>query len=229
MIREGLRSREMPQELIYLAAIESGFSPRARSRVAATGMWQFMGPTAQAYGLRIDPWVDERRDPIRATEAALDYLQALHQRFGSWYLAAAAYNAGPSRVARVLEIHAGDQTGEEALYWEILEHLPPDTREYVPKLLALAVLSEAAEGYGFEIEPAEPVRFEQVWVPGATSLRTLARAIDTPVAELADLNPHLLRGVTPPGEPYPLRVPPGQSSTVVSALGKRWRGIGVDD
>jgi membrane-bound lytic murein transglycosylase D len=229
MIRRGLRTRGMPEELIFLAAIESGFSPNALSPVAATGMWQFMGPTAQAYGLRIDEWVDERRDPVRATEAALNYLQALHDRFGSWYLAAAAYNAGPSRVARILKAHAGDEAGDEALYWEIVEHLPRETREYVPKMLALVLLSQAAEGYGFRVQPAEAVRFDRVWVPGGTSLRTVAKTLEVGVSLLRELNPHLIRRVTPPSEAYALRVPPGRSPAVVASLGSRWKTFRVDD
>jgi len=229
MIREGLRSRGMPEELVYLAAIESGFTPAATSPVAAMGMWQFMGPTAQAFGLRIDEYVDERRDPLRATEAALDYLQALHDRFGSWYLAAAAYNAGPTRVARVLKSHAGDQTGAEELYWEILEHLPVETRVYVPKMLALVLLNQAAGEYGFAVEPSNPIEFDRVWVPGGTTLRTVARAVDAPISEIRELNPHLLRGVTPPGEPFGIRVPPGRTPMVVASLGSRWRDVVVDD
>lgn len=229
MIREGLRIRGMPEELVYLAAIESGYSPRARSRVAATGMWQFMTPTAQAFGLRIDEYVDERKDPIRATEAALDYLQSLHDRFGSWYLAAAAYNAGPSRVARVVRRHAGDATGEEALYWEIVEHLPAETRAYVPKMLAAILLGQAAREYGFDVEPARPIRFDRVWVPGGTTLRRVAEAVDLPLTQIRELNPHLLRGVTPPGEPFGIRVPPGRSPLVVASLGGRWKSYRADD
>lgn len=229
MIREGLRRRGMPEELMYLAAIESGYSPRATSRVSAIGMWQFMGPTAQAFGLRIDSYVDERRDPVRATEAALDYLQSLHDRFGSWYMAAAAYNAGPSRVARIVRDHAGDVTGEEALYWEILDHLPRETRAYVPKMLAAILLGQAAEDYGFEVEPAQPMVFDRVWVPGGTTLKRVAEAVNLPLARIRELNPHLLRGVTPPGEPFGIRVPPGLSPMVVAALGSRWRRFNVDD
>lgn len=229
IIQDALRRRGMPQELMYLAAIESGYSPRAISRVSASGMWQFMGPTAQQFGLRIDAWVDERRDPIRATAAALDYLQELHDRFDSWYLAAAAYNAGPSRVARVLRTHAGDEAGDEALYWEIVDHLPRETRAYVPKILAAVLLTQAAQGYGFDVEEAQPVRFDRVWVPGGTRLASVARSLELSAARLRDLNPHLLRGVTPPGEPFPLRVPPGQTSRVVASLGGRWKTVSVDD
>ena len=106
LVRGKLRERGMPEELLYLAMMESRLETRAVSKVFAVGLWQFMSPTALQYGLRVDEWVDERRDPVRATDAALDYLQWLHGRFGSWYLAAAAYNAGPGRVERVLRRHA---------------------------------------------------------------------------------------------------------------------------
>jgi len=229
MIRGALRRRGMPEDLVYLAAIESGFTPSAISRVSAMGMWQFMGPTAEAFGLRIDEYVDERRDPIRATEAALDYLQALHDRFGSWYLAAAAYNAGPTRVARALSGQEGDQAGEEELYWQIVDLLPSETRAYVPKILAAILLARTAEEYGFEVERARPVRFDRVWVPGGTTLASVAKAVDVPLARIRELNPQLLRGVTPPGEPFGIRVPPGKSSMVVASLGSRWRRVSVDD
>jgi membrane-bound lytic murein transglycosylase D len=229
MIKEALRTRNMPEDLVYLAAIESGFSPGATSRVSASGMWQFMGPTAQQFGLRIDQWVDERRDPIRATNAALDYLQALHAQFGSWYLAAAAYNAGPGRVARVLRTHAGDQAGHEELYWEIIEHLPRETRAYVPKMLALIVLGQAAQDYGFEVVPSSPVEYDRVWVPASTSLRWVASSAGVPVSKIRELNPHLIRGVTPPSELYPVRIPPGTAPLLVASRGGRWRTLAVDD
>ena len=141
MIRGKLRARGMPEELVYLAMIESGFLTNARSHVLATGMWQFMDPTARAYGLHIDRYVDERRDPVRATDAALQYLSDLYQQYGSWYLAAAAYNAGPTRVSLALArrsgVQAGDENldgeGDENLYWEIVDHLPKETAQYVPE------------------------------------------------------------------------------------------------
>jgi len=229
MIKEGLRARGMPEELFYLAAIESGFSPGATSRVSASGMWQFMGPTAQEFGLQITEYVDERRDPIQATEAALDYLQALHNRFDSWYLAAAAYNAGPGRVSRALKAHAGEQAGDEELYWEIIEHLPRETRAYVPKMLALIVLGQAAEEYGFEVKGADPVEFDRGWVPGSTSLRWVASSIEVSASDIRELNPHLIRGVTPPGGLFPVRIPPGKTAMLVASSGSRWRTVAVDD
>ena len=218
MIRTKLRKRGMPEELIYLAMIESGFSPRATSRVKATGVWQFMGPTARQYGLRVDDYVDERRDPLRATDAALDYLESLHRRFDSWYLAAAGYNAGPNRVARILRTYAGDRRGDEELYWEIINHLPRETREYVPKILAAAVLARAADYMGLDVELAEPYSFDRVFVPGGTRLTAVAHSMEVPLSVIADLNPHLIRGVTPPGEAFSLRVPKGRSAIVVAAL-----------
>ena len=177
MIRGKLRDRGMPLELLYLAMIESGFSPRATSSVSASGIWQFMGPTAQDYGLRIDEWVDERRDPIKATDAALDYLERLYARFGSWYLAAAAYNAGPNRVARLVRRHHADRWGDEEVYWEILDQLPRETREYVPKLIAATLLASEADSYGFDVQTAGPYEFDQVFVPGGTRLSGIARSI----------------------------------------------------
>ncbi len=231
-IRGRLRDRGMPEGLLYLAMIESGFVPDARSRAEAIGVWQFVGATAVEYGLRVDGYVDERRDPIRATDAALDYLEALHTRFdGSWHLAAAAYNAGPTRVARILRTHAGDRIGEEDLYWDVINHLPPDTREYVPKIIAAKLVASNAEAYGFIMDKAEAYAFETVWVPGRTSLSDVSRSIGLESGSLQELNPHLLLGLTPPGESYPVRVPMGHTTRVVAALNQRrpWGGWRADD
>jgi len=220
LIRQKLRARGMPEELIYLAGIESGFRPRATSVVAAAGMWQFMGPTAQQYGLRVDEYVDERRDPIRATDAALDYLQYLHDRFGSWYLAAAAYNAGPNRVARALRRAEGPSHGDEAVFWEIQHHLPRETREYVPKVIAATMLAREAEAYGFgDVVREVPYDFDRVWVPGGTSLWRVAEATSVQMSVMRALNPHLVGASVPPGESFPLRVPVGSTHQVVASIG----------
>jgi len=219
MIRQKLRERGMPEELLYLAMIESGLSPMAESRVAAVGVWQFMDPTARQMGLRVDEFVDERRDPVRATDAALDYLFWLRARYGSWYLAVAAYNAGPARIERVLQLYAEGRTGDENLYWEVLRHLPRETREYVPRLIATALLAADAENLGFAPSAASPYAFEEVYVPGGTRLSAVADALDAPLQALRDLNPHLVREVTPPDEMYALRVPPGGGAAVVASLG----------
>jgi membrane-bound lytic murein transglycosylase D len=220
MIRDRLRRRSMPEELLYLAMIESGFSPSATSPVAASGVWQFMPGTARAYGLTVDAWVDERRDPLRATDAALDYLEELHEMFGSWYLAAAAYNAGPGRVQEALR-RAGSpavEQAEEELYWTIIEHLPRETRQYVPKLLAAALLAEQAEHWGFEVEPSLPYLFDQVLVPAGTPLFEIAGALEISASLMRELNPHLIRGTTPPDRSVLVRVPLGESQRVVANL-----------
>ena len=218
LIRGKLRERDMPEELLYLAMMESGLSPWAVSHVSAVGMWQFMSPTAIEYGLRVDEYVDERRDPVRATDAALDYLQWLHDRFDSWYLAAAGYNAGPSRVQRILGEHAEGRTGDEDLYWEVLDHLPEETREYVPRLVAATILAEDADGYGFAVSRAKPYMFDRVFVPGGTRLSRIAQVIGVHPSVLRELNPHLTKQITPPGEIYGVRVPVGASPRVVRSL-----------
>ena len=229
MIRRKLREREMPEDLIYLAMMESGLSPRAVSRVSAVGLWQFMGPTAEQFGLRVDEYVDERRDPVRATDAALDYLEWLHDRFGSWYLAAAAYNAGPGRVERILNLHAEGRRGDEDLYWEVLRHLPRETREYVPRILAATILASEAEAFGFDASSAAAAyEYEIVFVPGETPLATVAESLDVDVDIVRDLNPHLIRGMTPPEELYGVRVPRGRASAVMAYLGGRGSGVRAD-
>jgi membrane-bound lytic murein transglycosylase D len=222
LIRDKLNERGMPENLIYLAMIESGFSTKATSPVGAGGVWQFMGPTAEQYGLRVDRWVDERRDPVKATDAALDYLQWLQERYGSWFLAAAAYNAGYGRVDQVLKKHAGGSRnvkGDEDIYWEIIDHLPRETRDYVPKMLAAMALANQAQRYGFQVRPQRAYEFDRVWVQGGTSLATVADEVGIQVALLRELNPHLLKGVTPPGTSYALRVPVGRTADVMAALG----------
>jgi membrane-bound lytic murein transglycosylase D len=219
IIEGKLAERGMPEDLLYMAMIESGFSTRATSPVGAGGVWQFMAPTAEQYGLRVDPWVDERRDPVKATDAALDYLEWLYDRYDSWYLAAAAYNAGPGRVDEALESHASDKKGDQDIYWEIIERLPRETRDYVPKVLAAVALARDAERYGFEVSPERAYEFERIWVPGGTSLATVAADVGIAVSRLKDLNPHLVRGVTPPGTSYALRIPIGSVEDVMAALG----------
>jgi membrane-bound lytic murein transglycosylase D len=228
MIRGKLHDRGMPEDLLYLAMIESGFSTKATSRVSAAGVWQFMGPTAKQFGLRIDQYVDERRDPVKATDAALDYLSYLHTRYDSWYLAAAAYNAGPSRVDRALKRHGAGRTGDEDIYWEIIDHLPRETREYVPKILAATALAKQAERYGFDVKVSAPYEFDRVWVPGGTSLLAVAKTLGLPAKRMKELNPHLVKGMTPPGSSFPVRIPKGSSDAVIAGMGGR-RGTELAD
>jgi membrane-bound lytic murein transglycosylase D len=208
----------MPEELLYLALIESDFHTDARSRVLATGMWQFMEPTARRYGLRIDAYVDERYDPVRATEAALDHLNDLYQQYGSWYLAAAAYNAGAIRVSGVLQRHTDGRIGDDSLYWEIVDHLPSETANYVPKLLAATYLARSAGRYGLDVRRMEPYEYDSVWSPGSVDLGEVAHSLGIAAEQMYDLNPQLIRQTTPPGEVHPLRVPVGMANQLVVAL-----------
>jgi membrane-bound lytic murein transglycosylase D len=149
VITEKLAEREMPRGLIFLAMIESGFNPTAKSPVGARGLWQFMSPTARQYGLKVKGKVDERINPSRATDAALRYLTDLHKQFGSWYLAAAAYNTGQGRVARIMKQVTGKTKGTDADFYRIASRLPKETREYVPKLVAAARIGAEPAKYGF--------------------------------------------------------------------------------
>jgi membrane-bound lytic murein transglycosylase D len=140
----------MPRELIYLALIESNFNPTAKSRVKAVGMWQFMSATARQFGLSVGRKVDERKDPAKATDAALAYLEQLHDRFGSWYLAAAAYNSGQGTVSKALRSVTGKTTGTDADFFLILPKLPKETQDYVPKLIASARVGTDRDRYGMD-------------------------------------------------------------------------------
>lgn len=218
VIESNLRARGMPEELVFIPMIESQYSPLAVSRVFAVGLWQFMSPTAMQYGLRMDEYVDERRDPVRATDAALDYLGYLHDRFGgSWYLAAAAFNAGPGRLERVLNRHAEGRAWDDALFWEIIDHLPRETREYIPKMIAVSRLAREVEIVDASAT-VTPYRYEQIFVPGSTTLRSVAASLDANVQLIVALNPHLVQGITPPGEMFPVRVPVGSGGAAVSRL-----------
>lgn len=214
LIRERLRERGMPEDLLYLALIESGLSPRAYSRAHAAGIWQFIAETGRRYGLEITSYVDERRDPVKSTEAALDYLEKLYRQFGSWYLAAAAYNTGEGRVSRILRQRAGGARGDDALYWRIARYLPRETRDYVPLMLAAGHIAKEPEKYGFEeLRYQEPLSYDTVRVPGGTTFDVLARAAAVDVDAIRDLNPHLIRRSTPPGREYVVRIPTGRAET----------------
>jgi membrane-bound lytic murein transglycosylase D len=224
MIQAELRSRGMPQDLLYLALIESGFSPKAHSRAAAVGIWQFIQETGERYGLEVTEYVDERRDPIEATDAALDYLEVLYKRFGSWYLAAASYNTGENRVDRILKERQGGARGDDSLFWKIAPHLPQETRDYVPLMLAAGHIAKEPDKYGFVgLEYQDELAFESVWVPGASSFELIAKAAGTTVEEIADLNPHLLKETTPPGRGWSVRIPKGSQQAFAAAFPELYR------
>jgi membrane-bound lytic murein transglycosylase D len=149
MISAKLAAKDMPQDLIYLAMIESGFNPKAYSHAHAGGLWQFIAETGQRYGLTVTKSVDERNHPDKATDAALEYLTDLHDRFGSWYLAAAAYNTGENRVGRLMREVTGKERGTDADYYRISSRLPRETRDYVPMMIAAARITKDQAKYGF--------------------------------------------------------------------------------
>lgn len=227
-IRARLAKEGLPEDLVYLALIESGFSTQAVSRAAAVGMWQFMPATGRGYGLRIDQWVDERRDPVKATDAAARHLHDLTQRFGSHYLAAAAYNAGAGKVGRSLtKMSAESDDDEEPIdltsddaFFSLADTplLVQETKDYVPKLIAAALIAKSPTRYGFTTpEPVPELTRDSVLVEGGTGLDLIARLADTTLDALRELNPHLLRLVTPPGSKYAVRVPAGRAETIARA------------
>lgn len=219
MIRERLRARGMPEDLIYLAFIESGYSTKARSHAAAVGLWQFIAETGKRYGLEVNSYIDERRDPIASTEAALDYLQELYDRFGSWYLAAAAYNTGENRVARIMRETTGKERGTDADFWKIASRLPRETRNYVPLMLAAGHIGKEPAKYGFQdVDYQEPIAFSNVHVPGGVALSTIAKAAGVSKEIVEELNPQLLRGVTPPNRSSVVRVPEGSELRFAQAF-----------
>lgn len=153
MIEAKAVAKGLPRDLVFMAMIESGGLPTAKSQVSARGLWQFMAPTARAYGLTVRGRNDERIDPEKSTDAALEYLGDLHERFGSWYLAAAAYNVGQGRVARVMKEVTGNTKGTDADYYRIASRLPQETRDYVPKMIAAARIAKDPARYGFAEAP----------------------------------------------------------------------------
>ncbi len=218
-IRSQLRARGMPEDLFYLALIESGLSNRAVSHAAAVGIWQFIAETGRRYGLEVSAYVDERRDPVAATESALDYLEYLYDRFGSWYLAAAGYNSGENRVGRIMRQLTGSERGTDADYWRIAHRLPRETRDYVPLMLAAGFIGKDPAAYGFHgIEHQVPLAFDKVEVGGEISLAAVAEAGGVTEAVVRELNPHLIRGVTPPGRDWEVRVPVGHRRAVLANL-----------
>jgi membrane-bound lytic murein transglycosylase D len=214
MMREILKSRGMPEELAFTAMIESGFNPVAVSRAGAVGLWQFMAATARRYGLRVDQWVDERRDPEKSTFAAASYLRDLHRQFGSWWLAQAAYNAGEMKVAKAIKGTGSDD------FWVLSKsrYLVRETKEFVPQIQAATMIGRDPAHYGFEPTDTTMTAFETVVVPPTTPLKWLAAESQVPVETLTALNATLIRGVTPPGQPYALKVPLGKGTTVQAVL-----------
>jgi membrane-bound lytic murein transglycosylase D len=220
-IRERLLTEGLPGDLVYLAMIESGFSPDAVSSARAVGLWQLMEGTARLEGLEVSTYVDERRDPIKSTDAAIRHLKGINSVFGSWYLTAAAYNSGASRVARTLKAETGSVRGGDSLFWKIDALLPAETRNYVPQLIAAAIIAKNPERFGFgDVPRQQPTPYELIPVTGATDLAAIAMVTGSTVAEIRALNPQLYRGVTPPKRTVQVRVPEGTAEGLAAALAK---------
>jgi membrane-bound lytic murein transglycosylase D len=214
MISQKLEERGMPQDLIYLAMIESGMNPTAYSHAHASGLWQFISETGQRYGLKVTGEIDERNDPVKSTDAALDYLTYLHNRLGSWYLASAGYNTGENRVARIMRETTGSEKGNEYSYYDIWDRLPRETRDYVPLMIAAARISKEPAKYGFDnVVMQEALAYEEVPVDARTPLAAIAEAVGTEASEIRKLNPHLKLERTPAGQRSLVRIPMGTRTT----------------
>ena len=200
-----LREVGLPKEMIFLAMIESGFNNAAYSRARAAGTWQFITPTAKAYGLKINYWVDERRNPFKSTRAASHYLKDLYKKFGNWNLSLAAYNAGPGRIRRAI------RRGYTKDYWRLSHKkiLNRETRNYIPKMTASYLMTRHSPKFGFQIHNPlrKPVELTSIKLSRPIRLRDLARETNIPFLDLKLWNYELSRNVTPPKSPYNLIIP----------------------
>ncbi|HET8891012.1 MAG TPA: transglycosylase SLT domain-containing protein [Candidatus Angelobacter sp.] len=215
MILRIFKEEGIPQDLIYLAQAESGFKPLALSRARARGMWQFMASRGVGYGLRRNWWVDDRQDPEKATRAAARHLKDLYNQFGDWYLAMAAYNSGPGNVQQAVR-----RTGY-ADFWELYKRnvLPAETKNYVPIILAMTIMSKNPAQYGLDaVQPDPAMKYDEVKVDYPVDLRLVAECVDVPVEQMIDLNPSLLRRTTPKDQPFDLRLPPGTKEKYQAAI-----------
>jgi membrane-bound lytic murein transglycosylase D len=208
-MQEILRKYNLPQDLVYLAMIESGFSAKAYSRARAAGHWQFIGGTGKRYGLAINNWMDERRDPHDSTAAAARYLKDLYNEFGDWYLAMAAYNAGEGKIRKAI---ARNGTRD---FFVMIERdrrfLRAETKDYVPKFIAAAIISKSPERFGFEdVVYEKPHDLDTAKVNTQTDLQVIAKCAGVPVETIEEINPELVRGATPPGDSnYEVKLPRG--------------------
>jgi membrane-bound lytic murein transglycosylase D len=213
-IREVFAREGIPQDLAYVALVESAFKTSAYSRARARGVWQFIPATGKRFGLQQDWWVDERSDPKKATEAAARYLKALYEQFGDWNLALAAYNAGEGRVSRSLKKYGVRD------FWSLARTrgLVRETKNYVPLIHAAIVVAKAPERYGFQVTPDDPLRYERVAVDGAVDLRTIAECAGADLETVRQLNPELRRMATPANRTFEVRVPEGNGAAAKACL-----------
>jgi len=215
MMKNILREEGIPEDMAYLPLIESGFNTRAYSRRKAAGPWQFIPGTGRRYGLKIDYWVDERRDPVKSTRAAARYLRDLHEIFDSWSLAMAAYNAGENKIKRAL---ARTRSND---FWDLIatRHIKPETKNYVPKFIAARLIAVEPHRYGFDdVIYHEDFTYDEVALEGPLSLDIVARCAETTPEIIKELNPELRRWITPPVESYVLRIPRGSRETFLANL-----------
>ena len=215
MIQRVFKEEGIPQDLIYLAQAESGFHPLALSRARARGMWQFMASRGVGYGLRRNWWVDDRQDPERSTKAAARHLKDLYKQFGDWYLAMAAYNSGPGNVQQAVQ-----RTGY-ADFWELYKRnvLPKETKNYVPIILAMTIMSKNPAQYGLDgVQVDPPQRYDVATVNYPVDLRLVAECVDVPMEQLVDLNPSLLRRTTPKDQSFDLHLPQGSKEKFETAI-----------
>ena len=209
-----LKQHKMPEELMILAMIESGLNPKAYSRANASGMWQFIYSTGKNYGLKRDWYVDERRDPVKATHAACEYLKDLNEQFDNWYLALAAYNCGAGRISRASKLH---QTYD---FWQ-MHSLPRESRNYIPYYLAAAIIAKDPDQYGFNIPESKPFSYEEVVLENSADLAVLSRVAGIKVKTLRKYNPELRQSATPADSPYLLKLPKGKKEQFLA----RWNSI----
>lgn len=215
MMKQTFAEHQLPPDLVYLSMIESGLNPFATSHASAVGLWQFISGTGRRYQLRIDRYVDERRDPEKATRAAARYLKDLYEMFGSWDLALASYNAGEGKIGRGVRRYSTEN------FWEIRKtsYLRSETKNYVPQYLAALIIAKNPAKYGFvDIVYERPVHYEFVPVGGGVSLNSVASVAGVSREDMRLLNPELLRAITPPGRDYILKVPRGSGERVQSQL-----------
>ncbi|TNE71949.1 LysM peptidoglycan-binding domain-containing protein [bacterium] len=213
MMEKIFEEENVPKELMHLAMIESGLNPSARSRAAAVGMWQFIKATGSMYGLEVNWWVDERRDPVKATRAAARHLRDLYAYWKDWHLALANYNVSPRRMK-----YAINKSGGEKDYWVIYPYLPRETRGYVPSFIATTMIASNPEQFGFKAKyEEEPFEYETVDIVGSYDLSVLAECAGIDVNTIKEYNTALIRWATPPGNAvYPLRLPVGSKETFLA-------------
>jgi len=213
MMKEIFKEKNLPEDLVYVAMIESGFNPYAVSWARAVGPWQFMPATGKLYGLKIDWWIDERKDPIKSTNAAAEHLKDLHNLFGSWPLALASYNAGAGKVQRaVLRTRSDD-------FWDLRasRYIRKETKNYVPKWMAATIIAKNPEAYGFSVTTVNPYLYDEVVIEESTDLRLIARCADCTYQDIKELNPEIKRWVTPPQyAKYTLRIPFGKKEAFLA-------------